>query len=269
VHTIEERGFYLPASQGELFCYLRCPRGPLRGRLVLAPPFAEEVNKCRRMVALAARALAEQGWAVLVPDLFGTGDADGEFGDATWAGWVDDLRATCAWSATLGEAPLWLWGARAGALLASGVMQSGLHVDGLLLWQPQLVGRMALGQFLRLKMAASFGGDSAGTDTRSLRQALIEGHPQEIAGYTLAPALAEGLDAATFHLPADWRGPLHWLEVGRGLTPASTKAIDALRAEGRTVNAHCVDGPAFWQTVEVELAPALIAATSAALGAAQ
>jgi uncharacterized protein len=269
VQTIEERGFYLPAGQGELFCYVRAPRGTPRGRIVLAPPFAEELNKCRRMVALAARALAAQGWAVLVPDLFGTGDADGEFGQASWAGWLDDLHAACAWTASLGDAPLWLWGVRTGALLASDALHGGARVDGLLLWQPQLAGRQVLGQFLRLKMAASFGGDSPGPDTRSLRQALIEGHPQEIAGYALSPTLAEGLDAATFHLPADWRGRIRWLETGRGLSPASGKAIEALRGAGHAVEARCVEGPAFWQTVEVELAPALIEATVAALEDAQ
>ena len=59
------------------------PRVPL-GLVVHAPAFAEEMNKSRRMVALQARALAEDGLAVLLVDPLGCGDSPGDFGDATW-----------------------------------------------------------------------------------------------------------------------------------------------------------------------------------------
>jgi len=61
--------------------------------VVFAQPFVEEMNKSRRMAALQARALAGQGWAVLLPDLLGCGDSPGDKGDARWTAWVDDSVA--------------------------------------------------------------------------------------------------------------------------------------------------------------------------------
>ena len=72
------------------------PRVPL-GLVVHAPAFAEEMNKSRRMVALQARALAEDGLAVLLVDPLGCGDSPGDFGDATWETWVQDIANALAW----------------------------------------------------------------------------------------------------------------------------------------------------------------------------
>ena len=79
-------------------------------------PFAEEMNKSRRMAALACRALAEAGHAVLQIDLRGCGDSSADFGDASWGDWQDDVRLGLAWldAHTPADAPLWLWGLRAG-----------------------------------------------------------------------------------------------------------------------------------------------------------
>ncbi|MFA9439713.1 hydrolase 2, exosortase A system-associated [Uliginosibacterium sp. sgz301328] len=261
MHTIEERGFYLPAARGELFCVLRLPRGNVRGAVLAYPPFAEELNKCRRMMALAAHAMAEQGWAVLQVDLFGTGDAEGDFGEADWAGWLDDLSCARQWLKAHHPGPQWAWAVRAGALLAADALHADAAHDGLLLWQPQLSGKTLLGQFLRLKIAASLGlGEADRIDARAVRQALMEGQAQEIAGYLLNSAMAAGLEAAAFDLPSGWSAPVRWLEVGRAIAPASATAIERLRARGVAVDAAVVEGPSFWQTVEVEVAPALIAA---------
>jgi len=54
--------FLLPVGTGFRFCLLhRPPAGtPARAAVVVAPPFAEELNKSRRMIALTARQLADQ-----------------------------------------------------------------------------------------------------------------------------------------------------------------------------------------------------------------
>lgn len=242
---------------------LRLPRGPVRGAILAYPPFAEELNKCRRMMALAANAMAEQGWAVLQVDLFGTGDAEGDFGEADWAGWLDDLACAREWLGAHHPGPQWAWGARAGALLAADALRAGASHDGLLLWQPQLSGKTLLAQFLRLKIAASLGlGEGDRVDARAVRQALADGEAQEVAGYLLSPAMARGLEAAVFDLPPVWSGPVRWLEVGRAIAPASVTAIERLRERGVAVDSAVVDGPSFWQTVEVELASALIQASA-------
>src|SRR5262245_3855900 len=67
------------------------PEAAPRGTVLHVHPFAEEMNKSRRMAALHARALAGAGFEVLQVDLAGCGDSSGEFGDATWDDWVADV----------------------------------------------------------------------------------------------------------------------------------------------------------------------------------
>ena len=91
--------FYLPATTGQRFCLFHQPDGrrAWRGAVVYVHPFAEEMNRSRRMAALQARALAAAGFAVLQIDLHGCGDSSGDFGDASWEGWIEDVRLAAAW----------------------------------------------------------------------------------------------------------------------------------------------------------------------------
>ncbi|RLA42511.1 MAG: hypothetical protein DRQ97_13905 [Gammaproteobacteria bacterium] len=77
------------------------------------------MNKARPMVNRQARLLAEQGYCVVVPDLYGTGDSSGDFGEADWARWCDDITATLHWIKSSGGQSVCLWGLRLGCLLAS------------------------------------------------------------------------------------------------------------------------------------------------------
>ena len=114
-----------PGPCGRRFALHHRPAGPPRGLVVYVHPFAEEMNKSRRMAALQSRALAEAGFAVLQVDLMGCGDSDGELLDASWAQWVGDVVFACGWlrqqypHSGTDTVPLWLWGLRAGALLAA------------------------------------------------------------------------------------------------------------------------------------------------------
>src|SRR5690606_5881333 len=109
-HVAMKAGF-LAGPRGPLFYVLHAPAVlPPRGSVLFAHPFGDEHNKARRMVAYQARALAAQGFAVLVPDLYGCGDSAGEFAAAEWAGWQDDLRACFTWLRAEYPAPLTLWG---------------------------------------------------------------------------------------------------------------------------------------------------------------
>lgn len=257
------------------FAVLQRPAAALpAGLVVYVHPFAEEMNKSRRMAALQARALAGAGFAVLQPDLLGCGDSDGEFGDATWQDWTADVVAAAEWLRRRCNGtglPLWLWGLRAGALLASDAAAQIEGVSGLLLWQPASNGAAVLQQFLRLKTAAGMltGSKDGGSD--ALRRQLLEGGAAvDVAGYRLSPALARGLDAA--RLPQHGPGlgiAVEWLEVSAAENPAPSPvaSTSAARwsASGCSVRLRAVKGPQFWQTVETETAPALLAATSAAL----
>lgn len=242
-----------------------------RGALVLAPAFFEEMNKSRRMVANCSRALAERGWSVLVVDLLGCGDSPGDFEDASWHVWVDDLVRAHSWLRERSEAPVGLWGMRAGALLAYAAAPLIGELPQTLLWQPVQSGKAHLHQFLRLKVAAvAIGGGEAKINTRALLDSLERGDTVEVSGYTLSPQVALSMQQASLEGPTASRKVI-WLEVSASpspiLAPASQSSIDAWRASGVPVTARAVQGPSFWATQEIEECPALIEATLEELGA--
>ena len=249
-------------------CLLHHPeRSTPRGAILYVHPFAEEMNRCRRMAALQARALARSGWLVMQIDMLGCGDSAGDFGEATWSAWCDDVsRAAQFLRDRSGTAPL-LWGLRTGALLACETAKTS-EVRGLVFWQPVLSGKQFLQQFLRLKAAGEMiaQGDRERTGTRALREQLERGEPVEIAGYTVSPGLALGLESAELDPPAAAMRVL-WLEVAAGaeLSPASRTRLERWQAAGQRVEPRAVEGPPFWQTLNITEAPALIAATTAAI----
>ncbi len=241
-------------------------------------PFAEEMNKSRRMAALQARALARAGYSVLQIDLLGCGDSSGDFGDATWRDWVNDVVRGCRWlldhentPATPGNLPLWLWGLRAGCLLAVEAAKELNHPCNFLFWQAPSAGKPLLQQFLRLKVAGNMlDGQSKGV-MEAMRQTLASGSSVEIAGYRLSPALALGLEQATLSPPPSTNSKrrLEWFELSTredaSLSPVSVKTIAQWQHAGFQVGSRAVHGPAFWQTSEIEDAPALVTATTTAL----
>ena len=261
--------FFLPVASGQRLCLYHPPKATTaKGAILYLHPFAEEMNKARRMAALQARMLAEHGYAVLQIDLHGCGDSSGDFGDATWQSWLQDVQDAHAWLRERCPAPLGLWGLRAGCLLAA---QAAARIDepaNFLFWQPVISGKQFLQQFLRLKVASELmAGDGKGV-MEALKQQLAAGQSVEIAGYSLSPGLAGGLEQAELlRLPQP--GRLVWLELSTRpdatLMPASTKRLEQWRGTGYSICNQVVPGPAFWQTTEIEETPALLSATIAAL----
>lgn len=261
--------FFLPVRDGARLCIHHAPAGPVRAAVLHVHAWTEEMNKSRRMSALAARALAATGCAVLQLDLEGCGDSSGHFAEASWPGWVDDLRAGAAWlQQRHGGVPLWLWGHRAGALLATQAAAALPAGTSFLFWQPATAGKPLLQQFLRLKAAAEMQQGDAKATLEKARAELAAGRCVDVAGYELPAALAHGLEAATLDLPHP-ATRVRWLETSTrepaALLPVSVQRVDAWRAAGHDVQALAVPGPAFWQTQEIEDAPALVAATVEAL----
>ncbi len=268
--------FFLSVDKGALgqrFALHHAPHtGPAQGLVVYIHPFAEEMNKSRRMAAMQSRALASAGFAVLQIDLLGCGDSAGDFGDATWSAWIADVVHACHWlrqrhqvrASQPCEPPLWLWGLRAGCLLA---VEAARQLDGdcrFVLWQPTPSGKLVLQQFLRLKLAGELLGGQAKSMMHSMRAQLSAGQAVQIAGYTLQPDLCHGLEKATLDVPPR-PGRVEWLEVsagaGVGLSPASEAVATQWEQAGWSVRTRSVAGPAFWQSTEIEDAPALLAAT--------
>jgi exosortase A-associated hydrolase 2 len=250
---------------GQRLCVLHRPQGErVRGAILYVPPFAEEMNKSRRMAALQARAFAREGYAVLLCDLLGCGDSSGDFGDATWDAWLADVARAAAWLRTQFDAPLTLWGLRAGCLLASEAARRHSMDGDLAFWQPMTAGKLVLQQHLRLHAAKDMLDGQAGGGTQALRERLARGESVEVAGYALHPALAAGLDQATLQPPS--AGRTTWLEVSTrdepALLPASAALVERWKAAGHAIAVRVVKGAPFWNATEIEEVPELVAATS-------
>lgn len=257
--------FFLPGQQGQLLCVERRPAAGAEPRgILLLPPFAEEMNKSRRMLARFGDAAARAGFVNLLPDLYGTGDSEGEFSDADVDIWLDDLGRAAQRLLDNGAQRLTLLGLRTGCLLATHLSDRFEAVDSLLFWQPVSKGAAYLNQFLRLRIAAGMTGDGERVTTKQLREALRAGQGQEVAGYAISPQLAAGMDTLALD---SWQParPLSvlWCEMvadqERPLLPASVATIAALAAGGATVDEATVVGPAFWSTQEIAESSALIA----------
>lgn len=263
--------FFLPSEPGRRFCIHHPASGDAaRGGIVYAHPFGEEMHKSRRMAALQSRRLSAAGYSVLQIDLFGCGDSSGDFGEARWDIWKQDLLLAIEWL-RLRAAPLMLWGLRVGALLAAEVARDpNARVDRLLLWQPVTSGAQFLVQFLRLRLAAEMLAEgSSQTGVQQLRQRLAQGEALEIAGYELHPQLAAEMDSR--HL-GELMPPVKrvlCLEVAAGSEPqvsvGSKRAMGSWQAKGVDVHAQAVSGPPFWATAEIAESEALLEATERAV----
>ncbi|MDT8383066.1 MAG: hydrolase 2, exosortase A system-associated [Gammaproteobacteria bacterium] len=267
--------FFLPGSAGQLFSLYFRPgqEGHPEHFILLFPPFAEELNKARRMLSLQARKFAAMGYGVLLVDYYGTGDSAGNFGDATWAIWQEDLGAIVAWLEQAGAKQVSLWGLRLGAMVAMHSLprlrdRLGDRLNRILLWQPSLRGDQLMTQFLRLRLAADMIGAGSKVTVQDLRDQLAAGGHVEVAGYELSPGLVEGLDSLNMlNLGAAESPPVEWFEVvsseDQPLSPASQKVLGAWRDAGMQVSTHTAMGEPFWVTPEITVLPALLEKTSA------
>ncbi len=231
------------------------------------PAFAEEMNKSRAMVSLQARRLADTGIAVIVPDLFGTGDSEGEFCGADWNQWKSDLKFLIQWARDQGSHRITLWGLRLGCLLALDlVQQESEGIAEILMWQPVLSGKLHMGQFLRLRMASSLMKGDTETVTQ-IRDHLLGGHCIEVAGYQLSPAMfqqIEAVSAANMRIPSGMN--IRILEVvssaERPLLPVTLKQVDHWQESGAKSLGSSHPGDPFWMTQEIAYAHTLIDTTS-------
>jgi exosortase A-associated hydrolase 2 len=267
-------GRLLETPHGRTFCLHRPARG--ESCLIVVPPFAEEMNRCRRMWTLLAAQLARAGVGMLIPDLHGTGESDGDFAQARWEAWREDLDVARRFAREQGARRITLLGARLGALLALDCLHrvrhsSDANIAHLILWQPVLDGRQHMNQFLRLKLAAGMRQAAATKETTaSLRERIARGERLEVAGYELAQDLLTSIDS----LEASSLAPtslarVDWFEVSSAetpaLTPVSERVVEAWRTAGVPVHARAVRGEPFWALQEITIAPELITATHAAI----
>jgi uncharacterized protein len=258
------QAFFVQANPGYRFCLFHRSSGAARGAVLFLHAFAEEMNKSRRMAALQATALSRAGFDVLQIDLLGCGDSSGDFSEATWEAWLEDVRIGLQALGRHSDAPVWLWGHRSGCLLACEFAHRASQPSRLVLWHPIIEGRSYLNQFLRMRLLVQTGDDGVPSDARSLRAALAAGQSIEVAGYALSPTLFEGLDQAVLRAPPPG-SRVCWLDAAHDadapVSPSSLQYVDGWLQEGVLVSHANVVCPPFWQTQEITQCESLITRT--------
>jgi exosortase A-associated hydrolase 2 len=220
---------------------------------LLVAPFADEMNKSRGTMRLICESCHQ---LAVLPDFYGTGDSEGEFGSAsieTWLKNLDELSADFqARSLRLRN----VIGIRFGCLLAAQWLESrSLDIDKLVLCQPILDGSQYLKQMFRLALATSL---SNGTQINIdyLRDKLARGESVTCGGYEIAASMAmemevlnletslESIDAEIYlaEVSNDSEGRLN--RINQGL-------FEAITARNKHSIATTVAGDPFWMATEI------------------
>lgn len=142
--------------------------------LLLIPPLLEEMNRCRAILVGAARVLGEQGFAVTVPDLPGTGESPRRLADVRWDEWRGFVAAL-----TAELRPAAVLSVRGGALLEPEAIPAWRlsPVDGVRITRDLIRARRAAG--------AKESAEAIDTAARAGRT--------EFAGYSMGANLYAGL----------------------------------------------------------------------------
>lgn len=255
----------LDGKLGSIFVIAYVPDStPLAPRkvVVIAPAFAEEMNRSRRTLNLLGAELCRHNIALVIPDLGGTGDSGGNFSGARWACWRDDLIRVVRWTHQRFEpTTVSLLGIRLGAALAAACTPD-VDQGELLFWQPT-DGKRTLKEFLRIWEVANV----QSANKRTAAEALAANGQLEVGGYALSVDLAHDLDQVSLALP--WREeiPVHWFEFGASLSRGSQRVVEKLQGNGTTIVAHCVESPRFWRIQEITIAEELVRETITTLTA--
>lgn len=270
---------FLQGTRGRLFAtFYECGQPPVADRtaVLFLPPFAEEMNRSRRITADLGMALARAGVDFLTLDLYGTGDSEGDFSEARWSIWRQDAITGLDWLYNRGQQNISIVGLRLGACLALDAASTWTHSpSGVVLWQPVANGAALINQFLRVRVAGGMGDGPAGMNetTKSLRARLNAGERLEIGGYEFAPELAAEIDNVRLSQQGrllNWRIAILECagEANTELSPATQSAISEWRQSGAEVGAEIVAGAPFWAIEETAIGTPLIEATVEALASA-
>lgn len=269
---IKREIFFLPVEYGHVLLIYTHPVKVFSKQrdIIYIHPLADEMNKSRRMAALQTHAFSRAGFGVLQIDLYGCGDSSGDFFQARWHLWKENITSSVNWLLEKRKSYVSLWGLRLGSLLiADWAKSSDLPIEAFIFWQPILNGRIAMNQLLRLAAASSMLGKN-GKSSKEIRDILSQGKTVEIGGYEFHPDLVAAIEEQSLE---DWRPPKEawaiWNEVSINDPPEITfsgkKIIDMFQSDGCRVKASSVSGHPFWNSIEIVTVQELITSTTNAV----
>ena len=239
--------------------------------VIFVPPFAEEMNRSKRMYVLCARLLADSGINAICFDYSGTGDSSGEWGEFSYSDWVSDLNDVYQYYSKVGKNISFI-ALRFGALvLADAVTSSDLKADRCVLWDPIETGEMLTRQLIRMKIAAAMADTSKKLTTQEIKDSIKNNGYLESGGYHLSESLLDAINSknitrsmnsllARTHI--DWMTLGKYKDVDTKWLPNSFTASELAESDAQNkLTMHPVNDVKFWMQQEVTISPALLRAT--------
>lgn len=242
-----------------------------KAHIVFIPPFGEEMNRCRSLVASQARSFAAAGYACTLIDFYGTGDSQGELSESSLGIWYDNISRTIEFLKQELDQPVILWGLRLGGLLALDyAAKNPGSIQDIILWQPVNAAKVYVTQMLRQRVASLMVRDLPPETTKEIRQRLDDGEMVEIAGYIVGGVLINDIEAIDVESMSNiCSGKIFWLEhvtgAGKEIGVASRRAVDSLSKSGASVEVFTFSDPPIWLIHERDFAPELLATTDSLL----
>lgn len=234
-------GQFVDGAQGRILLVCHWPASAATRAVIVLPPLAEEMNKARRLLWAVGQALAAHGIMTVIPDLYGTGDSEGDFADAAWDGWASDIETAVTWARQQGADRCDALLVRLGACLyASCAPLFATTEHRVAAWQPEASGQDALKQLLRLKVMSDRVTWGRKSSVKELQSAMASSG-LEIGGYRYSAELAQAIGEATFD----------WAELDAQATGADFNwtAKDDEQAPPRVWRVP-LQGQRFWTAVE-------------------
>ena len=268
---MDGENFFLNTVEGKIYAIYYSPTGNKKpnANVIIVSPFAEELNKSRKAISEFSRACAEINIGVLVIDLLGTGESEGDFRDAHWGKWKANIFSAYQWLRQRDAGSISCVGIRTGAiLLLDAINSNDYELSKIIFWQPVVSGGVFLKQFLRLNLAADMMGAGLGKVTiQSLRDILASGKNVEVAGYELSSKLFHELDSLSLNnLVPPSRTQVRWFEIVsekfQDVSPKKQQLVNRWRKENK-IDAEIIavrDEP-FWATQEIVVPRNLIEIT--------
>jgi exosortase A-associated hydrolase 2 len=270
LNSVQLDARFIDTEDGRLFVVDWSPRAAIsQGAVMVVAPLGEEMNKSRKLFSDLGCALAQAGFTLIVADLIGTGDSDGDFEDASMDLWVRNLDAVADWAVKRGLQIDGLLGVRFGCLLAAHWLRArDRRVPCTVFWQPVVDGNQIVRQWLRLRVAASMFDGKGKTTNADLERRLNAGESIDVAGYSLTAEFARELRLLDLtKLLGDHVGRLHVFEIGD--PDECSAAVQRMKQEQQAYEIAKVPGDTFWAATEIVRNSHLVTRTAESLATVQ
>ena len=231
---------------------------------VLVPPFGEELNKSRVFFRKLRTQLAHLGMPSILLDLYGTGDSEGDFADASWDIWRSNMQELTNHLRSIGFSTIHFLGLRTGCILAAeAIVENGSDTSQLMFVQPLDSGEELIKSLLRARVAFNaFRGDRSET-VSSLWERFDAGESVEAGGYTVNAQLASAVKSKMLsEIDIPNSVTIGCVEIVRD--PSSPPSKDVMHivskfSEGqRIVRSGLVHGDLFWRLHESNVEEELV-----------